>query len=66
MVMTTRPTAPDITSFRLSTAHVSTGMYSRCRNATILVSASSMCDGRISALSAGVTVKVASRPPASA
>ncbi len=32
----------------------------------ILVSVSCMCDGRMIALKAGVTVKVASRPPASA
>ena len=32
----------------------------------IRVSVSCMCEGRISALSAGVTVKVASSPPASA
>ena len=32
----------------------------------IQVSVSCTCDGRMIALSAGVTVKVASRPPASA
>ncbi len=58
--------APAMVSSLFATARRSTGVYKRCKARTTRVSVSLTCSGNKIALIAGVTVKVASSPPARA